>query len=387
MDTREVGVGMLGYGIGRVHSHAWLNIPLFYGPTPAVPKLHAICGRNSARIAELARVFGFRRTCSDWRDLVKDPAVEILDNCAPPNLHAEPSIMAAEEGKAVLCEKPLARTAEEAYQIYRAAEKSGSKGMTGFTYRFAPAVKLAKDLIESHKLGRIFNIRCSYLNVESGNGGYLDPSYQLRWRFDHSLAGHGAIADLGSHALDMATFLLGDVVAVCGATQTFVKERPLQEDPAKKGPVTVDDATVACLKFKSGALGTLEASWMAAGPKDFFFFEVNGSQGSVRFNLERMNELEVYLRDSPEVAGFRNVLVTSGKHPYMDRFWVDQGGGFSWNHMFVVELKHFLDCVVNDREIGPAGATLRDGYVNSLLIDSMVESSRTGRWIEIEPKH
>jgi predicted dehydrogenase len=386
VSARKVGIGIIGYGIGRVHAHAWLNIPLFYDPPPAIPRLHALCGRNSTKVAEAAKLFGFEKTHSRWSDLVKDTAVEILDDCAPPNLHAEPCIAAAEQGKAIICEKPLARTADEAYSIYKAAEKSGARGMTGFTYRFAPAVRLAKDLIDSGRLGRIFNMRCSYLNIESGNGGYLDPDYPLHWHFDKSKAGHGALTDLGSHALDMATFLLGDVVAVCGASQTFVKERPLQEDPLKKAPVTVDDVTVACLKLKSGALAVLDASWMAAGRKDFFYFEVNGSQGSVRFNLERVNELEVYLRDDPQVEGFRKVMVTSAKHPYMDRFWVDQGGGFTWNHMFVVELKHLLDCVVNDRNIEPAGATLRDGYINSLLIDSIAESNRTRGWITIEPK-
>ena len=386
MGNREIKIGILGYGIGRVHSHAWLNIPFFYDPPPATPKLYALAGRTTSKVAEVANAFGFRRTYTDWRDLINDPAVEVLDNCAPPDLHADPCILAAEQGKAVICEKPLARTAEEAYSIYRAATKSGSKGMTGFTYRFAPAVRLAKDLIDSGKLGKVFNMRCSYLNIESGNGGYLDPNYPLHWHFDQKIAGHGAIADLGSHALDMATFLLGDVVSVCGATQTFVAERPLADDPFHKGPVSVDDATVASLKFKSGALAVIDASWMAAGKKDFFYFEVNGSQGSLRFNLERIGELEVYLRDSSQVEGFRDVFTISAKHPFMDRFWIDQGGGFTWNHMFVVELKQFIESVVSDKEIGPLGATLRDGYINSLLIDSIVESSRNGRWIQIEPK-
>jgi len=380
-----LGVGLIGYSIGRTHTHAWLNLPQFY-PEISKPQLIAICGRNQPAVKSFAKLYQFREMYSEWQKMLDDPDITILDNCAPPDLHAEPCIQAAEQGKAVICEKPLARTAEEAYSIYRAATKSGSKGMTGFTYRFAPAVRLAKDLIDSGKLGQIFNMRCSYLNIESGNGGYLDPNYPPHWRFDHMIAGHGAIADLGSHALDMATFLLGDVVSVCGATQTFVSERPLVDDPSNKGPVSVDDTTVASLKFKSGALAVIDASWMAAGKKDFFYFEVNGSQGSLRFNLERIGELEVYLRDSSQVEGFRDVFAISAKHPFMDRFWIDQGGGFTWNHMFVVELKQFIESIVNDKEIGPLGATLRDGYINSLLIDSIVESSRSGRWIQIEPK-
>jgi predicted dehydrogenase len=385
-ERNEIGVGVIGYGIGRVHAHAWKNLPLFYDNLVVKPRLAAFCARDQTKAEEMHRDFGFTKVYSDWRNLVRDPTVEIVDNCAPPNLRLDLCQEAADAGKrAIFCEKPLARNAGEAYEMYRIVSTSGIVSMTGFTVRYVPAVILAKNLIETGKLGKIFNIRCCYLNIESGFNGYLDPNHPFHWHFDRNMAGNGAISDLGSHVLDMVYFLLGDIVEVSGATETVVNERPLAEDPGKKKKVSVDDGAVAALKFKSGALGVIDASWMAAGKKDFFYFEVHGSEGSIRFNFERMDELEVYLKDiSSDVAGFRTVFATSKNHPRMEKFWVDQGGGFTWNHLFVVELKDFLDGIESSQP--PEIPTFRDGYVNTLLIDSIVESSKTGKWIKIDPK-
>jgi predicted dehydrogenase len=383
--SNKFGVGLIGYGIGRVHAHAWKNIPLFYDGS-VVPNLVGFSARDPLKTAEMKESFDFEKSYSDWHDLVKDPAIQIIDNCSPPNLHLESCTAAAEAGKAVLCEKPLARSADEAYEMYKAAKNTGIVAMSGFTVRFAPAVMLAKNLIDSGKLGKIFSIRCCYMNIESGYNGYLDPNYPLHWHFDRKIAGHGAISDLGSHALDMACFLLGEVTEVCGATQTIVHERPLASDPSRMGKVTVDDVAVASLKFKSGALGTIDASWMASGKKDYFYFEVHGSEGSVRFNFERLTELEVYLKNGSGFDGYKNVIATSKKHPNMDKFWADQGGGFGWNHLFVVELKHFLDWVAKGEQMDSLDPTFWDGYINSLLIDSVVESSRSEKWVKIEPK-
>jgi predicted dehydrogenase len=384
--ARETGIGLIGYGIGRVHAHAWKDIPLFYDNLDRKPKLAGFCARDPTKSLEMKQNFGFGKTYSDWRDLVRDPSIEIIDNCAPPNLHLDTCVAAAESGKAMICEKPLARTKDEAFEVHQLTKSSGIPAMSGFTVRFAPAVLFAKNLIDSGKLGRILNFRCCYLSIESGLNGYWDPNYPLHWHFDKKIAGQGAIADLGSHALDMAHFLLGDITEVCGAIQTVVPERPLAEGSNQKGKVTVDDVTVAALKFKSGALGTIDASWMASGRKDFFYFEVFGSEGSLRFNFERMNELEVSLKDNSGFPGFKTVITTSKDFPGMDRLWTDQGGGFTWNHLFVVELKYFLDWVVKGKPPDSIAPTFRDGYVNSLLIDSIVESSERGKWIKIEPR-
>jgi len=385
MVTREIGVGMMGYGIGRVHSHAWLNVPLFYAPPPAIPKLQALCGRDSVKVAEIANAFGFRRTCSDWRDLVKDPAVEILDNCAPPNLHAEPCIMAAEEGKAVLCEKPLARTAEEAYSMYRAVARTDQVHMTGFNKRFVPAVLFARDLVREGRLGRVHHVVATYYNIEYAEG-YADPNYPLTWMFRREMAGHGALSDIGSHVIDMMRFVVGEIDAVCGATQTFVDSRPLPEDPTKKGRVEVEDLTVGCLRFENGAIGTIAASWMPVATRDYAALEVYGSKGSFRFTFERPNELKLAAINDTATEGFRTVICNSRAHPLMQRFWPDQGSVYGFEQTFVSEIAHFMSSIGKAVGVEPLGASFYDGYMTCLVIDELLASARDGRWHPIRPR-
>ena len=380
----NLGIGMIGYNIGRVHAHAWRNMPLFYYPPPTRPASVGISGRNSERVKTFAERFGFKRTYGDWRELVKDPEVQAVDVCTPPYLHAEPAILALESGKHVICEKPLARNGKEAEKMLRAAEKSGLKHMTGFNYRFIPAISYAKKLIREGFVGRVLNFRGAYLNVEVGDWGYINPDFPLDWHFKSETAGYGAISDLGSHILDVAEFLAGKVESVAGATATFVKERPLPENPEKKGNVEVEDSAVAAIKFANGALGTIETSWMAPGRKDFLRFEVTGNEGSLRFNLERINELEVCtLKDHNDVRGFRDVLATSKTHPMMERFWVEQGGGFGWDHSFVNEIHHFAECIAENKSIAPVGATFYEGFRNCLIMDAIVESASSGQWVTV----
>jgi predicted dehydrogenase len=359
-------------------------MPLFYHPPPARPVLEGVCGRNRERVKAFAEKFGYKRTFENWQELDKDSDLGVVDICTPPYMHAEPAILALESGKHVLCEKPLARTGEEAKRMLRVAEKSGMKHMTGFNYRFIPAVSYAKKLVEDGFIGRIYNFRGAYLNIEVGDSGYLNPNFPLDWHFTSETAGYGAISDLGSHIIDIARFLVGEVNSVTGATATFVNERPLPNSPGKKGKVEVEDSAVAAVKFENGALGVIEASWMAPGRKDFLRFEINGSEGSLRFNLERINELEVFsLKDSNAMRGFRDVLTTSKVHPMMEKFWVEQGGGFGWDHTFVNEIYHFTDCIVNDKSVNPTGATFHDGYKNCMIIDAIVKSAAEERWLTI----
>jgi len=380
----NLGIGMVGYNIGRVHSYAWLNMPLFYHPPPANPILVAIAGRNRDKIRDFAQKFGYKRTYENFRDLIQDPEVNIVDLCTPPYVHHEESITAFDARKHVFCEKPLARTGKEAKEMWKSAEKAGVKHMTGFNYRFIPAVSYARQLIQEGFIGKLLHFRGAYLNIEVGDLGYLNPEFPLDWHFKRETAGYGALSDLGSHIIDMARFLVGEVSAVAGATATFIKERPLPGSPDKKGVVEVDDSTVAAVKFANGALGTIEASWMAPGRKDFLRFEILGSEGSLRFNLERLNELEIFtLRDSNEQRGFRDVWTTSKTHPFMEKFWTEQGGGFGWDHAFVNEVHHFTDCIVNDKPIEPIGATFFDGYKNCQIMDAIVESAENEHWVHI----
>ena len=384
LHNSTLGVGLVGYSIGRVHTHAWLTMPLYYYPPPAQPVLIAVAGRKRERLNEFAKKFSYKKTYDNARELVKDQEVDVVDLCTPPFAHSEIAIQAFESGKHVICEKPLARTGKEAQAMLHAAEKAGVKHMTAFNYRFIPAVSFAKKLIVEGFVGRVLSFRGAYLNIEVGDRGYINPEFPLDWHFKKETAGYGALSDLGSHIIDLARFLVGEISAVAGATATYVRERPLPESPKQKGRVEVDDSTVAAVKFANGALGTIEASWMAPGRKDFLRFEILGSEGSLRFNLERLNELEVFsLKDPNELRGFRDVWTTSKTHPYMERFWFEQGGGFGWDHAFVNEVHHLADCIVNDKPVEPIGATFLDGYRNCLVMDAIVESASTERWIHV----
>ncbi|MDA4121065.1 MAG: Gfo/Idh/MocA family oxidoreductase [Thaumarchaeota archaeon] len=379
--AREFGVGVIGYSIGKVHAHAWKGIEEYYHPSKAIPRLVAIAGRNEERTKTEAARFGFQRTYTDWRKLVKDEDVDIVDDCAPPNLHAEPMVAAAEKGKDLVCEKPMARNGKEAKTMLEVAERARVKHMMGYNYRFVSAIALAKQMIDEGLLGRIYYFKGSYLNTAVP---YENPDTPGDWHHSSNTAGYGALADLGTHAIDLARYLAGEVESVSAVSRTFVKKRPEKRGSRKMVDVDVDDITVSTLSFKNGAVGMLEASWMTHGKRDFLAFEAYGSKGSVSFNLERMNELEIFLPDAGSgINGPRNVMVMGKEHPFMSHYWVNQAGGFSWEHSFINELNHFLECLVEDKSISPQGATFLDGYRNCLIMDAMVESAQTGRKVAL----
>ena len=266
-------------------------------------------------------------------------------------------MLAAELGKHVFCEKPLARTAEEAKTMLDAVEKAGVKHMVAFNYRFVPAIRLIRNLIERASWASIYHFRAVYLQE------WIMPHYgtPMIWRLDKEVAGSGALGDLGAHIIDLAHFLVGDIKSVSGLTKTFIQERA--KDDGGTGKVDVDDAFAAAVEFENGAIGTLESTRFAGGRKNYNCFEINGEKGSIRFNLERMNELEVFWvgEDPKETQGLHNVLVTEGYHPWWENWW-PHGHIIGWEHTFVHEITHLLDCIVNDKEVGPHGATFEDGY-------------------------
>jgi len=312
--------------------------------------------------------------------MLEDDRVQLFDNGGPNAAHAEPCIAAAEAGKHVLCEKPLARTAEEAATMLAAVRKAGVKHMVAFNYRFAPAIRQAHELITSGALGRIYHYRAVYLQE------WILPHYGTPrlWRLDKEQAGSGALGDLGAHIIDLAHYLVGDLRSVGAMTKTFIGERPLP-DGSGMAPVDVDDAFVASVEFAGGALGTLEATRFAAGRKNHQVIEINGEKGSIRFDLERLNELEVFwVEDTPvETQGFHRVLVTESHHPYWENWW-PHGHIIGWEHTFVHEITHLLDCIVNDREMGPHGATFEDGYRAAVVCDAILESAAQRRQIDID---
>jgi predicted dehydrogenase len=379
---KEFGVGIIGYSIGRVHAHGWQGVDEVFHPAKAKVRLVALSGRTNERVQLEAQRYGFKRTYADWRKLVADDEVDIVDNCAPPYLHAEATIAAAEKGKDLICEKPMARNSKEGHEMLRAAEKAGVAHMVGYNYRFVPAVALAKQIIEEGRLGRLYYYKGSYLNAYAR---YADPETPFDWHHSSEKAGYGALGDLGTHAIDLARFLAGEFNYVQSTSRNFVASRPEKKGSSKKVKVDVDDVTVSTLSFKNGAVGLLEAAWMTPGRRDFLAFEAHGSKGSLMFNLERLNELEVCLPGEDQMLeGPRNVLVLGREHPFMTRYWFNQAGGFSWENSFVNELNHYLECLVDGRPVSPQGATFLDGYRNCLIMDSMVESAKKGRRVEIE---
>ncbi|MDK2897605.1 MAG: hypothetical protein PWP04_1725 [Candidatus Atribacteria bacterium] len=372
----EIGIGLLGYAfMGKAHTNAYKKYPYIFWPPVAYPRLVAICGRKEEAVKEAQIRYGYQKYYTDWKELVEDPEVKVLDNVGPNYLHSEPTISALSAGKHVLCEKPLAATSEEARKMWQAAKKSQGKSMVSFNYRFVPALRLARDFIKEGKLGEIYHFRAQYLQE-----WIMDPNFPAVWRVDQNLAGSGALGDLGAHIIDLARFLVGEINSVSALTRTFIKERPKVDNPAQKVPVTVDDAFVSVVEFVGGAIGTIEASRFCAGRKNYQYIEINGSRGSIRFNLERLNELEVYLvGEEPRVfQGFHNTLVTESFHPFWENWW-PQGHIIGWEHTFIHLVSHFLTAIVEDTPIAPYGATFEDGYRCALVCDTILRSAQSGK--------
>lgn len=374
----EVGVGMLGYAfMGKAHTNAFKKLPYIVYPPPAIPRLVAIAGRNEEAVKEAASRYGYEGYYTDWRQMLDDDRIQLFDNGGPNYAHAEPCIAAAQKGKHILCEKPLARNAQEAKAMLDAVNQAGVKAMVGFNYRFVPAVRLAYEMIKNGELGEIYHFRAVYLQE-----WITDPEFPYIWRLDKELAGSGALGDLGAHIIDLGRHLIGEVKSVMAMTRTFIPER---NDPetGQRRKVEVDDAFEAVVEFENGAVGTLEASRFATGRKNHQVFEINGSKGSIRFNLERLNELEVYRTDAPKhTQGFTDVLVTESYHPFWSNWW-PHGHIIGWEHTFVHEIAHLLDCIVNDKDIAPYGATFEDGYRNAVICDAILQSAEEGKRVEV----
>ena len=355
-ESRLIGIGMLGYAfMGKAHVNGYRTLSYMTYPTPLAPRLVSVAGRDEEAVAAAAARYGFERYVTDWREVVADPEVELFDNSGPNNLHGEPTIAAAEAGKHVICEKPLGRTADESYEIWQRVAAMGVKHMTAFNYRFVPAVRLARQMIEAGELGEIHHFRGTYLQ----EWGTTDAAV---WRFDKGLAGSGALGDLGAHVIDLARYLVGEIVTVSASTRTFYPGRE------------VDDAFESVVDFQNGALGTIEASRFAPGRKNAFSWEINGSDGSLAFNLESLNELQW----SEGTKGFRTVLVSEADHPFW-QWWWPHGHMIGWEHTFVHELRHLLDAIAGEGEVAPHGATFEDGYRAAEVCDAVLRAAESGK--------
>ena len=377
-EAPEIGVGMMGYAfMGKAHTNAYKKLPYMIYPPPAIPKLVAIAGRNLEAVQEAAKRYGYASSYTDWKQMLKDDRIQLFDNGGPNDSHAAPCIAAAKAGKHILCEKPLARSAKEAAKMLDAVTQAGVIHMVAHNYRFVPAIRLAYDLIQSGKLGEIYHFRALYLQE-----WIMDPDFPFVWRLDKSIAGSGTLGDLGSHIIDLARFLVGEPRKVSAMAKTFIKDRPIPGGGT--GEVTVDDAFTSLIEFENGAMGTLEASRFCAGRKNYQVLEINGSKGSLVFDLERFNELQVFWKDEEprETQGFHNVLVSESFHPYWKHWW-PQGHIIGWEHTFVHEIAHLLSAIVNKTPVAPFGATFEDGYKNAVVCDAILASAAKERTIPI----
>jgi predicted dehydrogenase len=364
-EVRRIGVGMLGYAfMGKAHSNAFRKLAYMTWPPPLVPRLVAIAGRNEDAVRNAAERYGYERAVTDWRELVADPEIELLDNNGPNNLHAEPTIAAAEAGKHVLCEKPLGRTAAESYEIWQRVAAAGVKHMCAFNYRFVPANRLAREMIDAGELGEIRHFRGRYLQ-DWGDDPDLDT-----WRFHSDEAGSGALGDLGAHVVDLARFLVGEIASVSSLAATYVAGRQ------------VDDAVEAAVGFENGAIGTIEATRLALGHRNGFQWEVNGSKASLAFDLERLNELQVFRADGDRARGFKTVLVSEPDHPFWEHWW-PPGHIIGWEHTFVHELHHLLTAIRDGTEVRPYGADFEDGYRAAEVCDAIMRGADSGERQEI----
>lgn len=377
---RVLGVGMLGYGfIGKVHAYCYKNLGLFYDPPKITGRLVGVCTKSPASAQKGVEQAGFEFGTTRMEDLLQRSDIQVIHICTPNDLHKEEMIAALEAGKHVYCDKPLARTTEEALEIEQVARKHPDckVGMT-FQYRHIPALLRARELVDQGFIGRPLTFRIAYLH-----SGYVDPQRPLSWRLSSEKSGGGALLDLGSHVLDLLRFLLGEVSQVSAASETFVKERPVSAGSSEKGPVKVDDHTLMILRMCSGALGTLEASRVATGMNDEVRIEIHGDQGALMFNGQDPNWLYVY--DSKDVGGdyggsrgFKKIEAL-GRYPKPAGF---PGEKFSvgWLQFHIACLYAFLCAVADGREPSPS---LDDGVKAQRIASASQESHRTGQWASV----
>ncbi len=354
--------------MGKAHANAMARLPMFFPDAPDVER-GVLVGRDEAALAAAADRLGFEEISTDWADVVE--SVDVFYNLGPNHVHAEPSIAALEAGTPVFCEKPLAPTLDEAEEMAAAAREAGVPAGAAFNYRFVPAIRYAKELIEAGELGEIHHVRGRYLQ-----DWLVDPEAPWSWRNDAEMAGSGALGDLGAHTVDLVRFLVGDVARVSGQLTTFVDERPVEGSDETR-PVTVDDAYTAQIELENGAVGTLEASRFANGHKNDHTIEINGSKGSLRFSLERLNELELL---SEGDRGYETILVTDEDDPYVDHWW-PPGHVIGWEHTFVHENYEFLSAVADDGAFEPG---FEDGLAAQRVLAAIEESDDRGEWIATE---
>ena len=386
--ARTLRVGMIGYRfMGKAHSNAWRQAPRFFN-LPAEVELHTICGRDAAGVEGARAQLGWTHASTDWRAVVNSPDIDIVDINTPNDSHAEIAIAAAQAGKAILCEKPLALNVAQCNEMVAAVKKAKVVNMVCHNYRRIPAIAQAKKMIEEGAIGEVFHYYARY-----AQDWIVDPEFPLVWRLQKGVSGSGTHGDINAHIIDLARYLVGEFKEVCGLMHTFIKERPLQDQSGKgdgldakggkkMGKVTVDDAAMFIGRFKNGALANLEATRFALGRKNHIEIEINGSKGSLHFDFEDMNRLKYFDNtQEPDRQGFRDILVTQGGgvHPYVGNWW-PPGHIIGYEHTFVHTIADFVNAVIAGKSVQP---TFEDGLRNEQVLEAVEQSAKSRQWVKV----
>jgi predicted dehydrogenase len=378
--AKQLNVGMIGYGfMGRAHSNAYRMVTNFFD-VPQEPVLKVICGLVEEEAKAFAAQWGYESHCTDWRRVIERDDIDVVDICVPNNVHAEIAIAAAEAGKMIICEKPLALDVAQARTMVEAVEKAGVANLVSFCYRRVPAVTLAKALIDEGRLGQIFHYRSVFLqdwtiSAEVPLGG------MATWRLDVKAAGSGVTGDLLAHCIDTAMWHNGPITRVNAMTETFIKER-VHAETGKVEPVGIDDACTFFCRFENGSMGNFESTRYARGHKALYTFEINGEDASIRWDLHDLHRLEWFdHRDEGKLRGWRSIHVTDhgGDHPYMDHWWVP-GLAIGYAEAFVHQVADFMTAVGKGE---PCSPTFREALQTQKVCEAVLESAKSGTWVEV----
>ena len=371
--TKTIGIGMIGYKfMGKAHSNAYRQITQFFD-LPMKPRLKTICGRDKSKVETMAKRWGWETSTDDWRRVIDDPEIQVVDICSPNNTHHEIALAAIKAGKVVACEKPLAMNTKEATEMAEAARASGKINTVWFNYRRVPAIAFARQLIDEGRIGRVFHFRGLYLQDWT-----LDPSVPLVWRLDKDVAGSGVTGDLLSHIVDLSNYLAGDIVSVAATEKIFIEERDRPE--GGKAKVEIEDASIFIAKYANGAIGHFEATRFANGRKNHNTFEINGEHGSIYFDLEDMTRLWYFdSREEKHIQGWRKISVWEECHPYMSKWWVP-GCAIGYEHTFANQAADLMFAVAENKPMKP---DFDDGLKCQRVLDAVLEASRTEQWVKV----
>lgn len=384
---RDIKIALIGGGfMGKAHSLAYAAMPMFFWPTPARPIRSVIVDVTEELASAAAQRYGWDNYSTSWQNVVEDPEIDVIDIVTPNHLHADIAIAAAEAGKHVTCEKPLAPTAEQAKSMVEAVEEADVVHAVAFSYRRTPAVVLAKKYIDECAIGDILSFRGTYLQDWSA-----DPNSPLSWRFQKKIAGSGAIGDIGSHVVDLARYLVGEISQVSSVVSTFITERPLQAgvfdalgaaktSEGPRGTVDVDDEAISLVRFNNGAVGSIEATRNAWGRNNYITFEIHGTKGSIFFNYENRDELQVAFADDPvDRRGFRTVY-TGPNTPYGEALWPIPALGIGYGETKIIEAYEFMKAITTGEPVRP---DFIDGYQAALVDHAIETSGKTSQWVDV----